>query len=222
MFGIVDAEVFIPQTRISVGEMAALSGETETKLFSYLQVEEKPILDSNNDIFELGFLAAQKLLERWPQVSQKIRLVVTGTTFQDRKLVWYPSAVAIKRLGLSNSFGFDLQHGCGSAILSMNICKSWMAGKDGYALIILSDRLSELIDYQDVNHKCIFNFADGASAILLGSDTSDVKLEIGYSEFSTDATLAESQFLNRAEKFLWINDANLNKDNQNFRRHHCL
>ncbi len=58
-----------------------------------------------------------------------------------------------------------------------------------YALVLVGDRLSRMVDYRDPDSKALFNFGDAAAAVLLGGGPS--RFRVVHSAMRTDGSWAD-------------------------------
>lgn len=203
--GISDIEVEIPKTRMTTKELALKTNKTEQYILDKTGLIEKPVYIDNSEIFELAFKAAERIFIKRPELKNEIEVVFSGCVVPDSKLAWYPSTVAINRLGLKDAFGLDIQNGCNSLSSLFRIAKNWLeTSKKKAALILVADRLSAMVDYNNDSHSCIYSFSDAASAILIEKNPS--KLIILDSIFSTESQFSESNSILRLREKLYFEE----------------
>jgi 3-oxoacyl-[acyl-carrier-protein] synthase III len=106
------------------------------------------------------------------QASQ-LKLVICTSTIHD-----YPEVVTaseiMREVGVGNScVGFDIYQGCVTTLTALEIARDWLNRiGGGYAAIVSGERWAESIDKTDMAIDSLWNFSDGASALIVGIDIS--------------------------------------------------
>jgi 3-oxoacyl-[acyl-carrier-protein] synthase III len=175
--GLAGLEIFIPPKRIRAGEISAESGVMLEKIAQKCFLE-KPILGSESHIYEMGVVAAKKLLARMNIAPADIGLVIHASTGAQDYGFWSPAAKMQSELGLKDSFCLDISCGCHAGNYALGMAEDHLrrSGEKRYALIIVCDALSRVVDHADPGHVSIFNFADAASAILIDRELGAIKV----------------------------------------------
>jgi 3-oxoacyl-[acyl-carrier-protein] synthase III len=128
-------------------------------------IKERRIARDDEPTSELGINAAKKALEMSGVKVEELDLIVVGTVTPDSAL---PSNACLiqKELGAIGSACFDFQAACSGFIYGLEIVTSMMKGNRKYkkALLIGSEKLSHVTNWEDRN-TCIL-FGDGAGAIV--------------------------------------------------------
>jgi len=128
-------------------------------------IRERHIADKGVAASDLAVEAVKKLVESHPFDLQQVDLIVVGTVTPD---MMYPSTACLvqHKLGIANTWGFDVSAGCSGFLYSLNIGAMFIeTGKYKKVLVIGSDVNSSMVNYQD-RAVCII-FGDGAGAVLL-------------------------------------------------------
>jgi len=128
-------------------------------------IRERHIADIGVAASDLAVEAVKKLVESHPFDLQQVDLIVVGTVTPD---MMYPSTACLvqHKLGIANTWGFDVSAGCSGFLYSLNIGAMFIeTGKYKKVLVIGSDVNSSMVNYQD-RAVCII-FGDGAGAVLL-------------------------------------------------------
>ena len=196
-----DFAVSVPDTFITNSEMASLASCDSAELLKYTAVEKKPV--ETQSIVARAAKLSTILAERVSR--ENISHVIFGTTHPEDKTCWYASSAIIRELGLSDVHGFDISHGCNSLILALDLANLLITSDRAKGvLIVVADLLSQLIDYGNPVHRCIFNFSDGAGAAFVSTEPRGYRV-VDFS-FSTVADQADTVFLRRKEEKIWMND----------------
>ena len=128
-------------------------------------IRERHIADKGVAASDLAVSAVKNLLQSHPFDLQEVDLIVVGTVTPD---MMYPSTACLvqNKLGIANTWGFDVSAGCSGFLYSLNAGASFVeSGQYRKVLVIGSDVNSIMTDYTD-RAVCII-FGDGAGAVLL-------------------------------------------------------
>jgi 3-oxoacyl-[acyl-carrier-protein] synthase-3 len=113
----------------------------------------------------MAAVAAERALENSGRKAQEIDLIIVATCSADQH---FPSNACIvqEKLGAVNAVAFDLSAACSGFLFALNTAHAYiMAGICKTALIIGSEVLSKLVDWED-RSTCVL-FGDGAGAAVL-------------------------------------------------------
>lgn len=82
---------------------------------------------------------------------------------------WSPAAKIQATIGAENGHAFEVRNFCNSGNLGIHICRNILLADSSlnYALVVCSDKLSELLNDSDKNTNSVLYYADGTSAALL-------------------------------------------------------
>ena len=166
--GIKERRISIKESSLDLAEAACLKA---------LGMPE-PVLDEEITVDFSG--KASKAIK-----PEEIDLIVLTTVTPDT-LVPSTAAALKKRLGATNAIAFDMNAACTGFIYGLSIAESMMAASNckvnggtnmppiKHALIVSSERLSRLTDWQDRNTCVLFGDGAGAMAIEWSDDENDV------------------------------------------------
>ena len=115
---------------------------------------------------DLAEQAARRALEMANVDPAELSAIIVATISPDHV---FPSTACLlqHRLGATKAFGFDLEAACSGLLYSLETARGLMTvnPKYKYVLVIGSEKLSALVNWEDRN-TCVL-FGDGASALLL-------------------------------------------------------
>lgn len=123
---------------------------------------------------------------------EKLDMVVyCGSEYKDYYL--FNCAAKIQHdIGAKNATAFEVHNLCSAGVWSLKILKSMMIQDPDlqHVLLVSSSKEGDLINYQDSQSRFMFNFGDGAAAVLLERGLNEnIILEsamIADGQFSTD------------------------------------
>lgn len=169
MPGIIDFDVKLPRFGITVQEMHARSGVAVDEIRKITVCEKIHALRENEPSWELAAAAGRMVLDRTQVDPAAIRQVIyTGSGQWDRP-IWTPAARTAHELGIEHAHCFELTNACNSAMTAVQIAMDSIAvGRSEYVLVLMGERLSSLVDYDDAEASDAFNIGDAGAAILVG------------------------------------------------------
>ena len=115
--------------------------------------------------------AAKKLLAQTRTNPEEIDLIVIASVTPD---MMFPATACLvqDRIGAKNAWGFDLSAACAGFAYALTVGAQFVgAGTHKKVLVIGSDVMTSIIDYQD-RATCVL-FGDGAGAVLLEPAAND-------------------------------------------------
>jgi 3-oxoacyl-[acyl-carrier-protein] synthase-3 len=118
-------------------------------------------------VSEMGIMAARQALKDFdPKLLDLV--VYCGSEYKDYYL--FNCAAKIQHeIGAVNASSFEVHILCSGGVYSMKILKSMMLQDESLrnVLVISSSKEGDLINYRDADSRFMFNFGDGAAAMLL-------------------------------------------------------
>ncbi|MCM2578520.1 3-oxoacyl-ACP synthase III family protein [Streptomyces meridianus] len=190
MGGIVDFDVCFPSARADIGGMHSASGVALAEIAGITHCDGFPVLGEKEDAWELALQAARTLLERTPVPADRIRQVVYAGSGEWDRPFWSPSAKVAHALGIDGAHCFEVANFCNAGMTALRLLATDGAlGEDEYALVLVGDRLSRMVDYTDPGSKSLFNFGDAAAAMLL--TRGDGRFRVLHSAMRTDGSWAD-------------------------------
>ncbi|MCH2194253.1 beta-ketoacyl-ACP synthase III [Kordia sp.] len=126
----------------------------------------------------MAIKAAQDLLAKKNLDPKEIDMVIVATATPDMPVA-STAVYTASKIGATNAFAFDLQAACSSFLYGMSAAASYVqSGKYKKVLLIGSDKMSSIIDYED-RATCII-FGDGAGAVLFEPNEEGLGLQDEY------------------------------------------
>ena len=132
----------------------------------------------------LAVNAAKLAIEDSGLESKDIDLVIVSTTTPDNSFPSVSSEVQAA-LGLGSVPSFDIQAVCSGFVYGLHIVDSLLlSGKYSNILLIGSEKMSSLLDFQDRSTCCLFGDGAGAMVLSAGDDRSSIIDSVTYSDGS--------------------------------------
>ena len=156
---------FLPERRLTNQDLEKMVDTSDEWIVSRTGIRERRILEPGLGNSYMATRAAQECLQRAGVTASELDAIVVATVTPD---MFFPSTACLvqRALGASQAWGFDLSAGCSGFIFALTTGAQMIeAGRYQKVLVIGSDVMSSIIDYQDRN-TCVL-FGDAAGAVLL-------------------------------------------------------
>jgi 3-oxoacyl-[acyl-carrier-protein] synthase-3 len=134
-------------------------------------IKERRVLEAGKGNADMAFHAAKRALADAGMEAKDLDAIIMGTVTADYP---FPSSACVLEdmLGARGVFSFDVGAACSGFINALAVADSFIQlGKIRNALVVGSDALSRLLNWQD-RTTCIL-FGDGAGAVVLGTSEND-------------------------------------------------
>lgn len=165
--GIRSIGIYVPpkikdSTRIS--ELSGIPEEVIREKFGVVHVHEA---GDKETVSYMGIEAAKRALNGFDPKNLDL-IVYCGSEYKDYYL--FNCAAKIQHeLGAINANAFEIHSLCSAGVYSLKILKSMMLNDKNikHALLVSSSKETQIINYKNQNSRFMFNFGDGAAAVLL-------------------------------------------------------
>jgi len=150
-------------------------------------IRERRIAPCTIGAGEMGAGASRVAMDRAGVHPGEIDLIVTATATPDRLLP--ATACDIQaRLGASHAAAFDISAACSGFIYALSIAEGYLAaGRGDIALVVSTEKMSGIIDWDD-RATCVL-FGDGAGAAIVRRSTNGRGILSSF--IRSDGTLAQ-------------------------------
>ncbi|MGB7951533.1 MAG: beta-ketoacyl-ACP synthase III [Candidatus Binatia bacterium] len=130
-------------------------------------IKERRVLEEGKGTADMAYHAAIRALEAAGLAAKDLDAIIMGTVTPDYP---FPSSACVLEdmLGARHAFSFDVNAACSGFLNALSVADSFVrGGRIENALVVGSDALSRLLNWQD-RTTCIL-FGDGAGAVVLGA-----------------------------------------------------
>jgi len=130
-------------------------------------IKERRVLEEGKGNADMAYHAATRALEAAGLAAKDLDAIIMGTVTPDYP---FPSSACVLEdmLGARHAFSFDVNAACSGFLNALSVADSFVRGcRIENALVVGSDALSRLLNWQD-RTTCIL-FGDGAGAVVLGA-----------------------------------------------------
>jgi len=200
---IVDYELYIPETFMDYRELASLTGLPDWVVRDKLGIVRKPV-ERKLSVSEMAKLATSNLMQR--HRGTKVNLVLYAASDFKDKYIWnvapsVMSALAQQGFDLHDAYGADISMQCVSSIVALDLIKPKLAAAEGTenALMVMATKQSLIVNYKDESSRFMYDFSDGAAAVLLSNEGGKYKLLNG--SIVTDGKYSDVVYQMLGERF---------------------
>jgi 3-oxoacyl-[acyl-carrier-protein] synthase-3 len=183
--GIVDFDVALPRSRVTVEQMQQASGRPLADILEWTHCKEIPVFGEDELAWELVSDLARAVLDRSGVSARQIDQVIFGGGGEWDFPAWSPAAKVATELGIDNAHCFELINFCTASSAALQVAADALAaGRARHVLVLFGERASRGVDYSDPESVSLFNTGDCAAAVLLGRE--GVAFELLGSRTRTD------------------------------------
>lgn len=167
--GVVDLDIYTPERFITAAEIAQFSGIPQQVLIDKFGLVGKHLSAPDEHVSDMCISAARPLLER-NDPADIDAVVYFGSHWKDY-LVWQAAPKIQHALGIEG-FSLELINVSAGAPVALRVVGDMMRADERLKRVLLvgGSKESGLLDYSNERSRFMFNFGDGAVAVLLGRD----------------------------------------------------
>ncbi len=176
---------YAPDRIVTNDELARTIDTSDEWIRSHTGIRERRIASEEQAASDLALRAAQRALARIGAAGEVLDLIIVASSSPD--YANFPSVASIvqDRIGASRAGAFDLAAGCTGFVYALEVARSLVeAGSAGTVMVIGSEVLTRITNWEDRN-TCVL-FGDGAGAALVESGTAGVSAPTGAAPTGAD------------------------------------
>lgn len=158
--------LYVPKKTVTNNDLAQFVDTSDEWIRSHTGIEERHIAEKEEMCSDLAVKAALDLFAKSNRSKDEIDGIVVATATADH--YGFPSTACIvgEKLGIQGAAAFDIGAGCTGFIYALEVARGMiMSGTMTKALVIGSEKLSDVVNWRDRN-TCVL-FGDGAGCVLL-------------------------------------------------------
>lgn len=162
---------FLPDRIMTNEDMEKVVETSDEWIRERTGIRERRIADDDTGAADMGAEAGRIAMERAGVEPGEVDIVIVSTATPDRLL---PStACEIQALiGTENALAFDLAAACSGWLYGLTMAEGFLAtGRGDIALVIATEKMSSIIDWED-RSTCVL-FGDGAGAAVVRRATGE-------------------------------------------------
>lgn len=161
----------LPQHRVSNAELAEKVETSDEWITERTGIKFRHIAGPDETTATLGAAAARNALDAAGMTPADIDLIIVATCTPDQT---FPAAATKVQdlLGHHGGMAFDVAAVCSGFLYAFSVAENMIrAGSAGNALVIGSETMTRLLDWED-RATCVL-FGDGAGAVVLSAETGE-------------------------------------------------
>ncbi len=166
---------YLPKKVLSNQDLEKMVETSDEWIVTRTGMKERRIAGAEEFTSDMGVMAAKEAMKKANIEADSIDLILVATLTPDHI---FPSTACLiqKSLGASHAAAMDMQAACTGYLYAMSLAKAQIeAGLCNNVLIVASEKLSSIVNYNDRN-TCIL-FGDGASACVVSSTGSGYAID---------------------------------------------
>jgi len=163
--GIIGLGHYLPKKKLTNRDLEKLVETSDEWIVSRTGIKERRIAGKNERNSSLASKAAKEALKNAKLDPSKLELIIVCTISPDSN---FPSVACLvqKEIGAKNATAFDISAACSGFLYGLTTAKQFLlSGLYKNALVIASEKITDLIDWND-RSTCVL-FGDGAGACVL-------------------------------------------------------
>ena len=159
---------YVPEKIVTNDDLAKIVDTSDEWIYGRSGIKCRRIAADGETTSDMALKAAKAAIESAGLTPHDIDLVIVTTVNPD---MLFPSTACIlqAKLGIRNNIPcFDLEAACSGFVYGMEVATSMMAsGRYKNALVVSSEKMSSMLDWQD-RSTCVL-FGDGSGAVVLSA-----------------------------------------------------
>lgn len=167
---IVETAAYLPPRQVTNDELASMVESSDEWIRQRTGIASRHICVEETTS-SMAIAVARALLKKAHIAATEVQLIIVCTTTAEGSM---PSVACQVQgeIGTSKAVAFDINAACSGFIYGLSTCeKMFQHLPKGYALIIGSEQMSRILDWQD-RSTCVL-FGDGAGGVLVENHTSE-------------------------------------------------
>jgi 3-oxoacyl-[acyl-carrier-protein] synthase III len=181
---------YLPPRLMSNADLEKLVDTNDAWIRERTGIRERHVVEKGVATSALATAAARQLLADRNIPASEVDLIVVASVTPD---MMFPATACLVQdnLGATNAWGFDLSAACSGFVYALTVGAQFVgAGTQKKVLVIGSDVMTSILDYQD-RATCVL-FGDGAGAVLIEPAERD---DEGILDFMHDVDGSGGKFL---------------------------
>ena len=160
---------YVPQKIVTNFDLEKIVDTSDQWIYERSGIKERRIAEKDEAASDMALKAAKNALIDANITAEEIDLVIVTTVTPDMA---FPSTACLlqAKLGIRNNIAcFDVSAACSGFVYGVEVAsKMMLSGLYKNALVVASEKLSSILDWQDRN-TCVL-FGDGAGAVVLRTE----------------------------------------------------
>lgn len=164
--GIIGVGKYVPEKVLTNEDLEKTLDTSDEWIQTRTGIKERRIADENIDTSHMSYKAAVDAIKDANIAPEEIDLIIVATVTPDQA---FPSVSAMlqEQLGAHKAAAMDLSAACAGFIYGLVTAKQFIEnGAYKYVLVVGTEKLSKVVDWDDRNTAVLFG--DGSGAVVMG------------------------------------------------------
>ncbi len=156
---------YVPPRLLTNADLEKMMDTNDEWIRTRTGIRERHIAEKGVAASHLGIEAAKQLLAQKQLDAAELDMIIVASVTPD---MMFPATACLvqDRLGAKKAWGFDLSGACAGFVYALTVGAQFVGARTHKKVLVVgSDVMSSIIDYQD-RATCVL-FGDGAGAVLL-------------------------------------------------------
>ncbi len=156
---------WVPERILTNADLEKMVDTSDEWIRTRTGIRERRILEDGKASSDMGAEAVKLLLEQRRMESEEIEVIIVATVTPD---MFFPSTANLiqDKVGAKNAWAFDISAACSGFLYALALGAQIIeAGKHSKIVVVGTDKMSSITNYNDRN-TCVL-FGDAAGAVLL-------------------------------------------------------
>ncbi len=178
---------YVPERRLTNADLEKMVDTSDEWIITRTGIQERRIAAPDERTSDMATKAARRALESAGVSAEELDLIIVATITPD---TFTPSTACYvqNNIGAKNAAAFDISAACSGFLFALKTAVQYVGcGQAGHALIIASEKLSTVVNWED-RSTCVL-FGDGAGAAVLRSGGRPGDGAVLASDIGSDGTL---------------------------------
>lgn len=170
--GLVDFETYVPDKKITAGELSIEVNIPEKVLSEKMGIHEKYVGGEEDHPAIMATKASKRLLEKTSTDPNELDMILYAGETYCEYVCWTAAIKVQNELGADKAYAWDLGFRCAASPLALKVAKDMMKADESLNTVLITGGNSNayLIDYKDPNQSFMFDMSPAGMAVLLKRD----------------------------------------------------
>ncbi len=167
---IISSGSYLPEKILTNKELENIVDTTDEWITERTGIKERRISSKNETSVDMAYNASIEAINKSDINKDDIGAIFLATCTPERK---FPSTAVLlqNKLDIKNAFSFDINAACTGFVYALDVAKKYIeTGQIKYALVVGTEKITSLLDWNDRN-TCVL-FGDGSGAMIIGASNS--------------------------------------------------
>ncbi|TVQ77887.1 MAG: ketoacyl-ACP synthase III [Bradymonadales bacterium] len=165
---------YFPEKKLGNQELEKMVDTNDAWIVERTGIRERRIAHAQESAGSMGAEASKRLLEQLGVSPEEIDLIIVTTVTPDHP---FPATASViqTEIGATRAWGFDISAACSGYLYGLEVARGMVeSARSKKLLLVSSEKMSSIVDYQDRSTCILFGDAGTASLIEASEDESGI------------------------------------------------